>query len=282
MNELLKNTVATPIPRDFHFIFGLKPQTEEFHIVWYLCLKSCIEVNKPENIFFYYEHEPFGPWWDKIKPRLTLVKLKDVDYGFDETLYDKHWEGQFIKIHDLTYAHKADFLRLKILLEQGGVYADMDTLFVKPYPTELFHSSCVLGAENPDAGLNSLCNAVIFSQAGSEFIEKWLMQTHIVFDGTWNRHSCREAAILSEENPDLINVLEQDCFFHFPCSTEGLSSLLAKVSALPDNLYSIHLWEHIWWDKHRTDFVRFHAGMLTEDFINEVDSTFNLIARDFL
>ena len=280
MNEL--EVKVMPIPKHFHFIFGLKPQTEEFHIVWYLCLKSCIAVNNPEVISFYYEHEPYGPWWDKIKPLLNLVKLEDVDYGFDERLYDQHSEGQFIKRHNLTYAHKADFLRLKILLEKGGVYADMDTLFVKPYPDDLFESLCVLGNEQHGSKVSSLCNAVIFSQAGSKYIEKWLAQTHNVFDGTWNRHSCREAALLHEENPTLVKVIERDCFFHFTCSTEGLASLLAKVSEVPENLYSIHLWNHIWWDKSRTDFIRFHSEMLTEKFINQVDTTFNLIARRFL
>ena len=270
------------IPKHYHFIFGLKPQNEPFHIAYYLCLKSCIEVNSPEKISFYYENEPYGPWWDKIKPSLDLVKLIDIDYGFDESLYDQHSEGLFIKQNGLQYAHKTDFLRLKILYEQGGVYADMDTLFVKPYPEQLFESLCVLGHEEYGAGVKTLCNAVIFAQAKSEFIQLWFAQTHNVFDGTWNRHSCREAAILKQQNPQLLQVVDRSYFYHFDCTTQGLTDLLALNSELPDTLYSIHLWSHLWWGKNRTDFIRFHADMLTEQFIKQVDSSFNLIARRFL
>ena len=63
------------IPANYHFIFGLKPQTEPFHLAWYLCLRSCIEVNNPDRVFFYYHNEPYGPLWDRIKPELEMVHV---------------------------------------------------------------------------------------------------------------------------------------------------------------------------------------------------------------
>jgi hypothetical protein len=32
----------------------------------------------------------------------------------------------------------------------------------------------------------------------------------------------------------------------------------------------------------RTDFTAFHAGLLTEDYIRNVDTTYNIVARRFL
>ena len=46
------------IPNIFHFVFGLKEQTEPFHLMYYLCLASCIEVNTPDKVCFHYHHEP--------------------------------------------------------------------------------------------------------------------------------------------------------------------------------------------------------------------------------
>jgi hypothetical protein len=69
-------------PRDFHFVFGLREQREPFHILHYLCLASCRAVNRPHAIHFHYRHEPFGPWWEKIKPHLRLVRAPDVVEGF--------------------------------------------------------------------------------------------------------------------------------------------------------------------------------------------------------
>ena len=67
------------VPDTFHFVFGLKPQDEPFHICWYLCLRSCIQVNKPGRILFHYQEEPWGPWWERIRPELELVKVDEVD-----------------------------------------------------------------------------------------------------------------------------------------------------------------------------------------------------------
>ena len=35
-------------------------------------------------------------------------------------------------------SHEADFVRLDALIAHGGVYADIDTLFVHPVPARLF------------------------------------------------------------------------------------------------------------------------------------------------
>ena len=46
-------------------------------------------------------------------------------------------------------------------------------------------------------------------------------------------------------------------------------------------VYSMHLWAHLWWDKARTDFTDFDWGLLTEAFIRAEDTTYNVIARQF-
>ncbi len=48
------------------------------------------------------------------------------------------------------------------------------------------------------------------------------------------------------------------------------------------DIYSMHLWAHLWWDEGRTDFTDFHAGLLTEAFIRSEDTTYNVLARQFL
>ncbi len=271
--------------KHFHFVFGLRDQTEPFHLAWYLCLKSCLEVNKPDKISLHYLNEPFGPWWEKIKPMLNLVQIDaDFDFGLDESKYLDHAEGQFIKQHGYQYAHQADVVRLQVLLKEGGVYADIDTLFVRPYPEEYYDAECLLGKEATDEvhETSTLCNAVIMAKPQSRLVSAWLENMFEEFDGSWNRHSCLAAAKLSRAHPDWVRVVDKRHFFNFDCSSEGIADVFAKDVALPQDLYSIHLWSHIWWDESRTDFVRFHSGMLTEEFIQNFDTTYNLIARQFL
>lgn len=270
------------IPDHFHFVFGLKPQDEPFHLAWYLCLRSCIEVNNPARVSLYYHHEPYGEWWDRIRPALELIRVEPEDFITGSDAYRQHQEGRFIRQAGLDYAHQSDFIRLRALREHGGVYADIDTLFVRPYPVEFYDVPCVMGTENPAGGEDTLCNALIMAEPGSRFIDNWLQRMYQVFDGSWNRHSCIEPALLRRQMPDTIRIVPRDVFFHYPYTSDGLADLFGRVTEVPDAVCSIHMWSHLWWEPWRTDFVRFHNGMLTEKFIREVDTTYNLVARRYL
>jgi hypothetical protein len=276
------------IPNRFHFVIGLKPQTEAFHIAHYLCLKSCIQVNRPERVELYYHYEPYGEWWDRITPRVHLHQVELERFVRDHPSYFTHEEGRFIKGWNLDYAHQSDFLRLKILLEHGGVYADLDTIFVKPLPSDLFDEEFVIGEESPvmgpdeDSPHESLCNAFLMSAPGSEFCRRWLDRMHRVFDGTWSRHSCEEAAVLRAEAPASVRVVPRRHHYRHPCTPDGIRTLLEDLDPDLEEVYSLHLWAHLWWSALRTDFSTFHAGRLTEEYIRTVDTTYNVVARRFL
>lgn len=270
------------IPHNYHFVFGLKPQIEPFHIAWYLCLRSCIEVNNPDCIVFYYHNEPYGPWWERIKPELELVYVDEESFIKDSNAYQQHTEGQYIQNRQLQYAHQSDFIRLRALKEHGGVYADIDTLFVNPVPDKFFNRPCVMGRESKAGEDETLCNAVILAEPGSEFIDQWLSRMYEVFDGSWNRHSCQEPSILSKQMPTAIEVVDKEYFFHYTHTIGGLVSLLGKVDMPTEKVCSIHLWSHLWWEPNRNDFIYFNNEKLTEGFIRQFDTTYNLLARRFL
>ncbi|HSH41782.1 MAG TPA: glycosyltransferase [Arenicellales bacterium] len=275
-------------PRQFHFVFGLKPQTEPFHIVFFLCLESCRRVNRPESIHFHYHYEPYGPWWERIRPHLTLHRVDPVSFVARSEAYWEHQEGTFIKQAGLDYAHQSDFIRLQVLLEQGGVYADIDTLFINPLPDELYRHEFVLGSEGEMQDLGSgrsyqsLCNALILSRAGARFGRRWLEDMYKLFDGTWDRHSCYGASMLAEEMPDAVHVAPRKCFYRYRWTREDIALLLEGVDRDHNDICSVHLWNHLWWEPSRTDFSRCHKGLLTEDYIRAVDTTYNLLARRFL
>jgi hypothetical protein len=276
------------IPNRYHFVFGLKPQTEAFHIVHYLCLESCIRVNRPDRVDLYYHFEPYGEWWDRIEPKVLLHRVELEKHVRDHPSYFTHEEGRFIKGWNLDYAHQSDFLRLKILLEHGGVYADIDTLFVNPLPSDLFDEEFVIGEESPVVGPggerphDSLCNAFLMSAPGADFGRRWLDRMHGVFDGTWSRHSCEEAALLRAEAPGSVRVVPARHHYKHPCTRDGIRTLLEGLDPDFEDVYSLHLWAHLWWSALRTDFSDVHAGRLTEDSIRTVDTTYNVVARRFL
>lgn len=269
------------IPNRFHFVYGLQKQTQPFHLVHYLCLKSCLEVNQPDTICLYYRHSPFGKYWDLIKDRITLVQISG------STILDGYvYQRRIMKPY--AYAHVSDFVRMEKLLDAGGIYADLDSIFVNPIPADLFNPSFVLGRE-PDvcdektgAIRPSLCNAFIMAEQDAPFGRLWQKQMFEYFDGTWSRHSTLLPYQLSQQYPDLIHIEPQHSFYKYDWTREGLHRLLEECERDNTDVISMHLWAHLWWSRWRRDFSSFHAGRLTQDFIRRVDTTYTLIARKYL
>jgi hypothetical protein len=275
------------IPNIFHFVFGLSPQAEPMHIVHYLCLESCRRVYRPDAIHFHYRHEPHGEWWQRIRAHLTPHRLSEERQGADVRRYRETQEGRFIERAGWTYAHEADFIRLDVLQKWGGVYADMDTLFVQPLPRRLFRHDFVIGEEPPFPGEDgvlrpSLCNAMMLARPGAAFPACWRARMTEAFDGTWSRHSCQEAARLWSQMPGTLHVVPQRyCYLH-AATRDGIHALLETLDPDFHDVYSLHLWAHLWWDEWRTDFTSFHAGLVTPEHIRSVDTTYNVIARAFI
>ncbi len=273
--------------RDFHFVFGLKEQTEPLHLVFYLALESCRQVNTPNAMHFHYRNEPYGPWWDRIRPHLTLHQVGQIDTGFGAGAYEHSREGRFIQRENITYAHEADVLRLRILEHAGGCYADMDTMFVRRYPDELFNMDFAIAEERAYADAAgvlrpSLCNAVMFARPQSSFVRRWLAAMPGRFDGTWSAHSCQAASALAARDGTDVAFLPWAWFYRFAATPQGIARLFTEVGAPRHDVFSIHLWAHLWWAERRNDFSAFHAGLINEDHVLAVDSTYNLLARAVL
>jgi hypothetical protein len=269
------------IPNNFHFVFGLKEQNEPFHLMFYLCLKSCLEVNRPDKIFFYYSHEPYGVYWELIRPHLEMVKVSKVDFL-------KSFDHHNLSVEKYSYAHHADFIRVEKLIEHGGIYADMDTLFIQKIPDRLFDKPYVLGRE-PDIWSQttgkmekSLCNALIMSQQGASFGKHWLKEMPGFYDGTWSNHSTVLPQKLSEQYPDEIHIEPQRSFYHFSYSKEDLQKLFMDCTDNIEDVYSIHLWNHLWFSRLKNDYSSFHGGKLNYSYILQAESTYAKLARPFL
>jgi hypothetical protein len=271
------------VPNLFHFVFGLHKQREPFHLVHYLAIESCFQINRPERIDLHLYHEPHGPYWELARRRVNLREIAPVPlvsnfrYGFRNRGCKRY-----------AYAHHADFIRLQALLAEGGVYADIDTLFVQPLPARLFAHDCVLGREDDVVDQRtgelraSLCNAFIMAQSGSPFVRLWLAGMQDAFDGTWSNHSTFLPQRLAQQHPHLLHVEPSRSFYPFMWTIADLHTLFEGCERNLEGAFSIHLWSHLWWEKRRRDFSSFHGDLITEKHIRTVDTTYNLIARRFL
>lgn len=275
------------VPREFHFVFGLRPQPGPMHVIHWLCLESCRQVNRPRAIHIHCRHMPHGPWWERIAPHLVVHRVDAAPRGFDPSRYAQSAEGRLIAGAGWDYAHESDFLRLEILAARGGVYADMDTLFVEPYPDRWYDADCMLGEEAPLPGAGgvlrpSLCNAVILAAPNAAFIARWIDEARSAFDGTWSNHSCQAAARLWARHRGEISVLPRHAFYRHAATPAGVASLLTMCDRDVRGIHSLHLWAHLWWSKARTDISSFHAGRVTTTWLRKADATYAWLARRFL
>lgn len=181
-------------------------------------------------------------------------------------------------------------IRLDILERAGGVYADIDTIFHRAVPDELWEAESVIGEEAPvyypdtPEAEPSLSNAFLMSRPGAWFITEWRRRIIGAMDGTWSGHSCRLATRLAREEPGRIRVEPSARFAPFGHTQDGIRSLLEEPldpSAL-EGTSSVHLMAHLWWDRNRTDFSAFCALDATEAFIREGTTPLAHLVRPYL
>jgi hypothetical protein len=260
------------IPDIFHFVYGFKPQTHPFPLIHFLAIQSCIEVNRPAQVIVHCAQKPWGELWERLEGRITVADAARSE-AVDAHAYDSRVPGIY------RYAHHADFVRLEALIRHGGIYADIDTIFVQRFPDRLRSHAFVAGRETDLGGNPSVGNALMAAQAGSAFARRWLDAMPQELDG-WSDHSTLLPARLAAEHASEIHLEPTETFYPFDHGALGLMRLLMGNETVPDGTVSIHLWEHLWGEKSRTDFVAFHTGLVTPANIRKIDTTlFRMLRR---
>lgn len=260
------------IPNIFHFVFGLSEDFggKAWSMCHYLSVKSAIELNKPDKAYFYYKHKPTGKWWDLIEDQLDLVQIEPPTEIFGNPL--------------LHVAHQTGVIRLQVLLEEGGIYMDVDTISKKPF-TKLLKHKCVLGIQGtPEGNIEGLCDGVILAEKNSEFLQHWLLsyQTHRSKgrDQYWAEHAVHAPHRLSKEYPHLLHI-EPYNSFHYPlyhgdepiASKYGIKLLFEQDHDYKE-AYCHHVWESITWEPYLKD-------LSPEDVLTK-STTYNNIAKKYI
>jgi hypothetical protein len=228
VNDVFTNN--NKIPNIIHFCFLTEnlEKAEEFYFFYYLAILSAKLLNNPDKIYFYYNYEPYGKWWDSAKKLVTLEKVDVPEY------WGKH---QLIKM-----AHKADKIRMDKLYERGGIYLDMDTISVRSY-AHLLNNECVLGLEKDKNGkIIGICNAVMLTSPKSKFFKLWLLEyeNHFVPNG-WAEASIILPYKIYENNKDTLTLLNNTSFF-YP-SWEEIDKIFKESAEINSDLIVLHLWQ---------------------------------------
>lgn len=248
------------VPKLFHFITGLAPDFggKPFSFVHYMAVRSALAANPGFKARIYFEHEPQGLYWEHTKPMVETVSVTAPKEVFGRELR--------------SFAHQADVLRLEILMREGGIYLDLDTITLRSFEP-LMGDRLVMGQEfGPNRKYIGLCNATMVTPPGSKFLEKWYQQYRNFSDEMWNTFSVVLPSRLSREMPEEIRIEPVTSFFWPSWDEEGINALFVECKDFSAG-YSIHLWESRSWK---------HIRNLTAHEVLQKDTSYNLLARRYL
>lgn len=254
------------IPKSLHYVFGMARNGggKPWSLGHYACLRSAVERIKPKDVYFYYEFEPKGPWWDLTRNLVDLEKIQAPHTIFGNPV-----------VHP---AHRADVVRLEKLISRGGIYLDAD-VFVHRSFDDLLGNTTVLGYQDVGGPGTGLCNAVILSEAQAPFLERWYSEYRsfrsLGTDAFWDEHSVQVPMQLSKRFPDELTLLPQQAFFWPGFRPDGIK-LIFDGSAEIDisKSFATHLWEALAWES--------YLEYLSPGRVRSIDSNFHKWVRPFV
>lgn len=221
------------IPNIVHFNYGLENQEEDFLFAYYIAVLSCKLINSPEEIFFHFDFEPKGIWWEKTKKLVKLIKIKSPDFIGNKKI--------------IKTAHKSDFVRMFALYNYGGIYLDIDTICVRNYYHLLNNKFLMAKEVNSKLQNMGLCNAIMMSEPKSKFLDIWMANYEANFKPEGWQEASMHLPYFLAFNPDEglvksndIKILEPDVFYQ--PDYMSLDLIFEKENTIPDNLITLHLW----------------------------------------
>ena len=221
-------TATTPIPKHVHFVSLNRP----FAFMEWLAVVSARKKIKPDKITVYTNGEQDSCWWRRALP-----------YIEHQLIYTLPGAAVLNGAQMTHLAHKADFFRVMILYENGGIYMDSDIFTLNSFDP-LLHHQVVLG-EQCHGPVNV---ALMMAQTHSCFICKFAHLSCKKYDGVWTTHSVKALTSLVEtvdKKEDILVLPWEKGFFPMCWNPEGIDQLYKKdFSGNTSNIYSVHLFNH--------------------------------------
>ena len=224
-------TATTPIPKHVHFV----SMNRKFSFYEWLAVVSARKKIKPDKITVYTNGQQDSCWWRRALP-----------YIEHQHIYTLPGAAVLNNAKIGHMAHIADFLRLMILYENGGMYMDSDSLALNSFDPLLHHQ--VVLAEQCYGKINV---ATLLAQRHSCFICKFARLSCKKYDGEWSTHSISALTSLmktADKEKEGIMVLPwTKGFFPMCWDKKGIDKLfnrdfdgIANFNAT--NIYAVHLY----------------------------------------
>jgi len=249
------------VPNIVHYIwYNTEQKSLKFHHM--LCILSAYKLLQPDVIYFHTNLEPIGPYWKRV---VQLPKFK-INYRQPPTTLF----GEKVK-DPAYYTSHSNVDRVKVLMEYGGIYLDLDVLVTRPFD-ELRRYPCTIGREQETKS----CGSVIICAKDSPFLLLWINSYLDDYQvNEWAYNTGQVPFNLARRYPHLVNLDENR--INRPNFKE-LDVIWGSTRFNWQNNYAVHLWYRLW-----KDMSPYYAGIEpNDDNVKTWNSTFGEMARTIL
>jgi hypothetical protein len=230
------------IPKYFHFFYSNNNINNDIEDYIFISIKSFIEINNPDRVYFHYFNLPNGNLMNKIKNNLILKKI----------LIPKKYENNSI----FYFEKYKKILIYKNLIEYGGIYLDNNSISINPF-TNLFKYNFfkskndeIIGCEKDSYMANKYFsyyydNTEFKENFGKMAINDNIINNYLLSDLKYNTDNDYLNNIITKEINDysfgnyfhLIN----NCYFINFYNNENLKKVIIKNIFHSTTIYSLLL-----------------------------------------
>jgi hypothetical protein len=239
---------------------------DQLSILHYLTIYSLHKNNPELDIFIYTDDNPKNILreWNShehsidIQKKIPLSKLIEINPN-KIFLRPINFKKEYKFDNNISIIYKADYIRIAKLYEHGGIWFDMDILFIKPIPGFFFEEDIQAFIFNYSGVLPTGFLATI---PKSKYLDKlYKGASEIIKNKKLNNYQkigpiiwIEEYIKLNEKQKTKIKTLDNNLIY--PFLWDQLDKLYKKNSILPENTFGIH------W---------FNGAPKTKEFINQFD-----------
>jgi hypothetical protein len=238
------------IPKILHFTWLVPAGGREFNVHHMASVKSAHFHNPDFKIRFHCNQLPDGPYFENIK--------SIVDVNYVET------PEEVFGIPIKYMVMKADVLRLRILIDEGGVYQDLDIITLRPYADLLKNEVCLGYELSPKLSARQifyflrtfnfdvikykfrvpagLCAGFIMTEKDSVFMKDWYEGYRNFNNDNWSYFPVKLPLLMYKTGKYNIHTIDP-YLAHFPsCAPEDLK-LIFEENLVIKGKYFLHVWE---------------------------------------
>ena len=174
--------------------------------------------------------------WREKNPDYTIVEWNETNLDLEKLTRENRFFAECRKRH--LWAYMADYIRLNVLYETGGIYMDTDVLLLKGLD-KFLEDGAFVGVENCR---NDIGCAIMGFTKGNEFIKSVL---EFYREDIWRYNIWTIPQVMtyvyekSATVPDL-RLYDREYFYPYPYNE------VFDAACLTENSYAIHWWAASW------------------------------------